>query len=460
MRKQWVAGLVLVCAISMGTGRASAYVRAEITQDGENTEKPEDGLGDGSNGTDQPGDNVNPGDSQEPDQPDDVVDQFEIDQMAWEMAVLNDTYLRCAKTVQRQLFIDMIPEETSAYTVTWKSSNSKIASVDSKGKVTAVGTGEAFITCIVKTESGFEKRLICEIEVTNPKLKKTTYAVAKGTKIKIDISGTETTVIQAVSKNTAIAKTYKSEPGIVKGIKEGKTKVQVTVDGKVLECTIVVSNPKLKKKLFVMTTSQSDAINIYNQSGLEKVKYTSSKPSVATVSSTGKIKTLKVGVSVIKATVDNKTFEITVSVGKKNAAAAIKNAQKALGYKYSQPKRMWKYYRDCSSLVWRSYAPVGYLFGYSKNASNAPTAAGECYYLVKNNREVAKSYVSESKLRPGDLIFISTGYNGRYKNISHVAIYIGNDIIIHATPRNTNDVQYGTMSYYKNKIVSIGRPVK
>ena len=103
--------------------------------------------------------------------------------------------------------------------------------------------------------------------------------------------------------------------------------------------------------------------------------------------------------------------------------------------------------------------PTGITFGYSKYASNAPTAAGEAYYLVTHNKEVASTYVDEKKLKPGALIFMSTGYNGRYKNISHVAIYIGNDIIIHATPRNTNDVQYGTYSYYKNMIVSIGRPV-
>ena len=91
-------------------------------------------------------------------------------------------------------------------------------------------------------------------------------------------------------------------------------------------------------------------------------------------------------------------------------------------------------------------------------ASNAPTAAGEAYYLVKNKKEIASKYVDEKKLQPGDVIFISSSYNGRFRNITHVVMYIGNDIIIHATPRNGNCVQYGSYSKYKNMIVSIGRP--
>ena len=477
MKRQWIAGVLLACAISMGTGMLHTQVQAETIQEeaGAETQQENTGPEGAEDGEYAPDDNMNqdgvekpeepeqpeePEKPEEPEQPEESVNQYEIDQLAWKKAALKNTYIRCAKTVKRQLIINHTPEESSKYRITWKSSSKKIATVDTKGKVTAVGTGKATITCTITTESGYQKKLYCEIQVTNPKFKKSTYAVAKGTKLLLTVSGTDTKKIELTSKNTAIVKTYKKDPGIVRGMAEGKTKVRATVDGKVIECTIRVSNPKIKKNLFVMTAKKSDTIKIYNTSGLEKVKYTSSKPSVATVSSTGKIKTLKVGVSVIKATVDNKCFEITVSVGKKAAVDAIKNAQKALGYKYSQPRRMWKYYRDCSSLVWRSYAPTGYLFGYKKNASNAPTAAEECYYLVKHKREVAKSYVSESKMRPGDLIFISSGYNGRFRNIGHVAIYIGNDIIIHATPRNSNGVQYGTVSYYKDKIVSIGRPVK
>ena len=40
--------------------------------------------------------------------------------------------------------------------------------------------------------------------------------------------------------------------------------------------------------------------------------------------------------------------------------------------------------------------------------------------------------VTREELMPGDLIFYSYENNGRYKNISHVAIYIGDGKQVHA----------------------------
>lgn len=391
--------------------------------------------------------------------PEEEEDLFEKDLAAWNKAKLNATYLLCAKSTSTQLSIKNIPEETTNYTILWKTSNKKIATVDNKGKVTAVKAGIAIISCYVKMDSGYEKRFTCEIEVTNPKFSQSSYVVAKGNQLQLQVTGTPSTKYTLVSSDDTLLKTYKKQPGLVKGRKEGTVTITAVVDGKTIQCNVIVSNPKIKKKLFVMTKEESAAIEVYNQSGKTKVTYTSKNPKIATVSSKGKITTQKIGVATILVTADGKEFEITVAVGHTKAVAAIKNAQKVLGAPYSQAYRMRKGYYDCSSLVWRCYVPTGITFGYSKYASNAPTAAGEAYYLVSHKKEVASTYVDEKKLKPGDLIFISSGYNGRYRNITHVAIYIGNDIIIHATPRNTNDVQYGTYSYYKNMIVSIGRPV-
>ena len=40
--------------------------------------------------------------------------------------------------------------------------------------------------------------------------------------------------------------------------------------------------------------------------------------------------------------------------------------------------------------------------------------------------------VSYDELQPGDLIFYSFTNNGRYKNISHVAVYVGNGKVVEA----------------------------
>lgn len=110
----------------------------------------------------------------------------------------------------------------------------------------------------------------------------------------------------------------------------------------------------------------------------------------------------------------------SATAGEGNAQVA-QLALEQVGCRYSQAKRDQPGYYDCSSLVYRLYAQVGitYLSGM--------TAANEAQYLESNGMGV-----SEQELQPGDLIFYSYTRNGRYKNISHVAIYIGDGKMVHA----------------------------
>ena len=396
--------------------------------------------------------------SEPEEEPEEEPSRLEKDTAAWDMAAINTIQITRGKTTTYQLKIYNIPEETSEYTIKWTTNNKKIATVDKNGKVKMIAKGNAIITCTVQTQAGYSRSFTCKVTVSEPKFKKSTYVIAKSTPLRLEIAGTKTTSFKISGNRSDLLTVYQSDKGMVKGKKEGTATVTVNIDGVAIKCKVVITNPKLKKKLFVMTKDQTDQITAMNLSKSSKVTYQSKHPKIATVSSKGKIKTLKTGVAVILVTIDQKEFEVTVSVGKTKAVQAIKNAQKVLGATYSQPYRMKKGYYDCSSLVWRTYMPTGITFGYSKKASNAPTAAGEAYYLVSKKKEIAKKYVDEKLLKPGDLIFISNKKNGRFRNITHVAIYIGNDKIIHASPLNNAGVQYGSYSYYKKMIVSIGRP--
>lgn len=87
-----------------------------------------------------------------------------------------------------------------------------------------------------------------------------------------------------------------------------------------------------------------------------------------------------------------------------------------VGCDYSQSRRWEEGIYDCSSLVYRCYQQYGITLG-------ASTAAGEAKWLT----EKQCYFTSSDKLQAGDLIFYSSDTdNGRYRNISHVAIYIGN----------------------------------
>lgn len=117
-----------------------------------------------------------------------------------------------------------------------------------------------------------------------------------------------------------------------------------------------------------------------------------------------------------------------------------------VGYPYSQPLRNSGKAFDCSSLAyyaWKS-AGVDILFGGGTTA--AAEAEGLKYKTVK-----------EENLQPGDLIFYSYTTNGRYKNISHVGIYVGNGKMVEAV-----DEAHGVClgNYHNGGLVMICRPKK
>lgn len=126
-----------------------------------------------------------------------------------------------------------------------------------------------------------------------------------------------------------------------------------------------------------------------------------------------------------------------------------------LGAIYSQIDRWGTNSFDCSSLAYRGWQEAGTTMGDT-------TAAGEAEWCDSMQNTYSESvYVVDNigEMIAGDLIFYAGGLNGRYKNISHVAIYIGNGKIVEAV----NPVQGVIMGdiYTTNGsqfLVMIGRP--
>ena len=77
---------------------------------------------------------------------------------------LNKITLKLIKGKNETLKATINPSNAMNKNVTWKSSNTKVAKVDSSGKVTAVGAGSATITVTTKDGS---KTVTCKVTVTN-----------------------------------------------------------------------------------------------------------------------------------------------------------------------------------------------------------------------------------------------------------------------------------------------------
>ena len=86
-----------------------------------------------------------------------------------------------------------------------------------------------------------------------------------------------------------------------------------------------------------------------------------------------------------------------------------------VGYPYSQNLRNSGKAFDCSSLAYYAWKSAGIDIAFG----GSTTAAAEAQGLKDKS-------VKEKDIQPGDLIFYSYTTNGRYKNISHVGIYVGN----------------------------------
>lgn len=135
--------------------------------------------------------------------------------------------------------------------------------------------------------------------------------------------------------------------------------------------------------------------------------------------------------------------EVSDENGKKVVAFVLSK----VGYPYSQDNRDTGNYFDCSSLAyyaWRQ-AGVSLLYGGSN------TAASEGQFCYDNNL-----LVEYEDMEPGDLIFYSYSKNGRFMNISHVAVYVGDGMVVEAANERTGVVYRSVQG--KSKIVMIGRP--
>ena len=139
--------------------------------------------------------------------------------------------------------------------------------------------------------------------------------------------------------------------------------------------------------------------------------------------------------------------ERRLNLGGDTGSQAVKNALARLGKPYSQAKRDSGDYYDCSSLTYYSYKEEGINLSY--HGSN--TADSEGKFLSDWGCEV-----DYEDIQPGDLIFYSFTRNGRYQNISHVAVYAGNGYLVDAS--SSKGCVVFRPVYSVGKIVMCGRP--
>lgn len=219
------------------------------------------------------------------------------------------------------LVATVLPSNATNKSVTWSSSNKKVATV-MNGIVTATGIGKATIT--VKSVDGDKKATVSivvkekVIPVSNVSLNNSNISMSIGNSktLKATVSPSNATnkTITWTSSNTNIA-TVKDGEVIAKS--NGAVIITATsTNGKSASCTVVIGKPTLSisktemsiidEKTRKLTTSLS--YDILDQG----VTWSSSNTSIATVDSNGNVKANAVGTATITAK-SNYDSSITVS---------------------------------------------------------------------------------------------------------------------------------------------------
>lgn len=163
---------------------------------------------------------------------------------------LNKTTASVVKGKTLTLTATVTPTNATNKNVTWKSSNTKIATVDGNGKVTAVAAGTATITCTAA--DGSRKSATCKITVTNPAVKvtklrmnKTSVDLLKGKTVQLKVTVTPSNAtnkaVTWTSSNKRIATVTSN--GLVKAVRTGTVTITAKAkdgSGKKVTCKINV----------------------------------------------------------------------------------------------------------------------------------------------------------------------------------------------------------------------------
>lgn len=257
-----------------------------------------------------------------------------------EMVLAKDTYaLIVLNSYQKTMNIGdefyLVAISSDGRKIRFSSSDSKVASVNTYGLVTAKKAGTAKITA--KTVNG---EASCRITVQKTEIILSTKQISMENGTTVKLTARVSTGHKPTFKSRKRSVAMVDENGVITAVKPGETDITISADKTSVTCKVTVKKPTVtlnKKKvtlyrkgeaqLFVTSTSKS------------KPRWKTNKSSVATVDENGRVIAVKHGTAVITVTVDGvskncevtvkqptvklDTTNITLSVGKKKQVKAI-----------------------------------------------------------------------------------------------------------------------------------------
>lgn len=218
---------------------------------------------------------------------------------------------RYQNTINIQQSFYLIAVTSNGKRPTWKSSDSKIASVNTYGKVVGKRTGNCKITAKIR---GAEASCTVTVRKTEVSLSAKTVSMENGATYRLHGTTSNGSRLKWKSSKRSIAEI--SENGTIQALKPGETRITASADGSEQTCTVTVKKPKvtLSHTSASLYRKQTLRLSAKVSSGRKPV-WKSKKNSVATVDEKGLVTARKHGTAMITVTVDGITriCELTVN---------------------------------------------------------------------------------------------------------------------------------------------------
>lgn len=241
---------------------------------------------------------------------------------------LNYSNKQLAKGATFKLKAIFTPSSVTNKTVTWKSLNTNIATVNSSGKVKGIKGGSAIITCTSEDGGYLATCLVTVVEpITSVKLNYSSYKLGIGKtitlKATVKSNSASNTKVKWSTSNSKVATV--SSVGRVKGKKLGNCTITAKATdgtGKKATCKIrvvrQVTSISLNKSVLtvvVNNTAKLKATVKPSNATYKSVKWTSSNKDVAIVDTKGNVTGLSVGTATVRASAkDNSKKSVTCYV--------------------------------------------------------------------------------------------------------------------------------------------------
>lgn len=251
-------------------------------------------------------------------------------------------------TKKETLIAHIQPENASNQALTWKSSNTRVVTVDEKtGVVTAVGSGSATVTCTT-VDGGYKAScsvtVFKKVEVQELTLNVTSKSIYVDKTFQLTCTIVPTTAtfrdVTWKSDNNKVATVTSN--GLVRGIGVGSCYITCTSNDNPfaaqrckVNVSIAVGGVSLDRNevsLFETATTLLTPTILPKNATNQKVIWSSSDTSVATVNSKGLVRAIKAGHAVITCTTKNrgKTATCKVTVEKTILSRSVTIDQKTL----------------------------------------------------------------------------------------------------------------------------------